>query len=159
MANTTSVVPRLDDKAVLSIFMDLNAKFGPEGSYLNVSGLDQVNLRASDAQTIKLIEQLNRAGSYLISNVSANFQNFNIFYYRSGQDQTRPRPYNDEFRIDHNNNPGIEPSKRLEILRHLNERVLLAPTSELPQNDAPTSAQNIEAIYRSTVLKLETSFA
>jgi hypothetical protein len=160
MANTISVVPRLDDKTVLSIFLDINTKFQTNGSYLNVAGLDQIDLRALDAQTKRLIKHLDRAGSYLISNVSANFQNFNVHYYRSGAEQGRPRPYNDEFRVDHNDNAGgLEPLIRLEVLEFINQRVTLAPASEPPQNDASTPAQDIEGIYRSTVLKLETSFA
>jgi len=160
MANTTSVIPRLDDKTVVSIFVELNAKFQPQGSYLTASGLDQINLLAPDAPAKQLIERLDNAGSYLISNASVNFLNFNIQYYRSGADQGRPRPYNDEIRIDHNNNAGgLEPLRRLEVLRFLNQKIPLTPTSELPDVGASTSAQDVEVLYRSTIIKLETSFA
>lgn len=159
MANTTSVVPRLDDKAVLSIFRGLDAKFQSGGSFVNITGLDQIDLRAPEGPSKELIDQLDKAGSYLIHSATANFQNLNINYYRAGADQSRPRPYNDEFRVDHNNNSGPDPLRRIAILQFLNERVLLVPASASPLADEPTSMQNLEGIYRSTVLKLETSFA
>jgi len=112
MANTTRLVPRLDDKTVLDIVFGIIEKFPPQGSHLNTTGLDQIDLRAA-GRTNPLIVQLDKPGSYLITNASLNFENFNIHYYRSGTDQNHPRPYNDEFRIDHNNNVGgLEPSKR-----------------------------------------------
>src|SRR5262249_52173576 len=105
MANTTSVIPRLDDKTVLEIFRELQEACKPNGMSLQATGIDSVDLLSPDESAKSVLLRLAVPNSHLITFVSLNYPNFNVNYVRN-QDPNRLSPFYDEIRIDHNQNSG-----------------------------------------------------
>lgn len=97
-------------------------------------------------------------GRYLITRIHIGHQNFNISYVRN-QDASRVSPFYDEVDITHNENQGgLDFATRIALLDHVNRKLRLGSLSQRDEL-AAKSIDDLQAIYHSTVLKLENSFA
>lgn len=158
MAELNSVIPRADDKTILDIFRRLQGAVAPQNMSLQAAGIDQINLLAPDKRAANLIAHLEKSNSHLITHIFLNYQNFNIQYTRN-QDSNRLSPFYDEIKINHNNNPGgLEQDQRLRLIELLNSKVMLGNVYRRDEV-AARSIEDLQSIYHSTVLKLETAFA
>lgn len=158
MATIKSAVPRLDDKAVLALFRELQEMQAATGMSLQAAGLDPVDMLNPGDRKPALDELERVSGRYLITRINLNFQNLNIYYIRN-QDAGRLSPFYDEVEINHSENqPGLDIKTRLALLDHVDRKVKLGGVSQRDEL-AAKSIDDLQAIYHSTVLKLETSFA
>jgi len=158
MANTKSAVPRLDDKSVLALFREMQGIQSPSSMSLQAAGLDSIDVLNPGDKAPALDELQRGSGRYLITRINLGYQNFNIYYIRN-QDAGRLSPFYDELEITHNENQGgLTLQDRIKLLDHLNQRVTLGGVSKRDEL-AAKSIDDLQAIYHSTVLKLETSFA
>ncbi|MBW7964950.1 hypothetical protein [Bradyrhizobium sp. BR 10261] len=158
MANSKSAVPRLDDKALLNLIRELEGIHTPSNIMLQAAGLDSVDLRNPGEKKAILDELEKEPGRYLITRINLTYQHFNIYYIRN-QEPGRLSPFYDEIEINHNENQGgLDPQARIALLDHINRRVTLGGISQRDEL-AAKSIDDLQAIYHSTILKLETSFA
>jgi len=158
MANIKSAVPRLDDKALLALFRELQAMQPPSSMSLQAAGLDSVDL-INPGDKKRTVDELEREpGRYLIIRINLGYQHFNIYYIRN-QEPGRLSPFYDEIEIQHTENqPGLALEARIALLNHLNRKVTLGGVNKRDEL-AAKSIEDLQAIYHSTILKLETSFA
>jgi hypothetical protein len=157
MANLNSAIPRLDDSTALRVFRELQSKHPPQGMYLDVAGISQINLLTTDPATLEIVSKLDRQNAYLIASIGLIYGNLNIRYHRT-TDPNRLSPFYDEIHIDHTGNAGPNESQRLELIELLNSKVRLGDVRR-PNDAAAKASTDLESIYHATVLKLETSFA
>ncbi|MGY0574307.1 hypothetical protein ACTGJ9_027215 [Bradyrhizobium sp. RDM12] len=158
MASTKSAVPRLDDKTALAIFRELQGIQSPSSMSLQAAGLDPIDVLNPGDKKGALDELERGSGRYLITRISLSFQNFNISYARN-QDTGRLSPFYDEIDINHSDNQGgLAFETRIALLDHLDRKIRLGGVSKRDEL-AAKSIDDLQAIYHSTVLKLETSFA
>jgi hypothetical protein len=158
MANITSVIPRLDDKTVLDIFTELQSLCTPQSMSLQAAGMDSMNLLASDDPSKGALAALQGSNSFLITRLNVSYHNFNVYYIRN-QEPNRLSPFYDEIQISHNEGQGgLAQAQRIALIEHLNARVGLGNISRREEY-AAKSIEDLQNIYHSTILKLETSFA
>lgn len=161
MGDKNTVIARLDDFTVLKIFRETFEKFPSDGFYVNVIGIEnQVDLKAPNAAQAAVISRVFKPGSYLIRDLGMNYPGLNIYYQRGG-DPGKPSPFTDELRINWNNHPqSIPDERRIDILEALKEKLeTVANSGSGATSPSDDTSNNLEMIYRSTVLKLETRFA
>jgi uncharacterized membrane protein len=93
----------------------------------------------------------------LIRSINMGFRGFSIEYYRGGQNRDPPKPYLDEVIVKSGSAPNpIADEQRIDILHLIDLRTEQASATS-PQPFA--GVDQLDAIYRSTILKLETKFA
>lgn len=158
MANTKSAVPRLDDQTVLALFRELQGMQSPSTMSLQAAGLDSVDLLNPGDKQRTLDELAKVPGRYLITRIHIGYQHLNISYARN-QDASRLSPFYDEVEITHNENQGgLDLGTRMALLDHVDRKLRLGGVGQRDEL-AAKSIDDLQAIYHSTVLKLETSFA
>jgi hypothetical protein len=156
MGSLASVVPRLDDKTALDTFRELQNFLLPQSMSLQGAGLDGIDLLNPNEAAVKVLAALEKPNSYLITHISLNYQNFSISFVRN-QDPNRLSPFYDEIRIEHGGG-GMNQNQRLALVKKLNSRLSLGSVHRRDEV-ASKSIEDLQAIYHSTILKLETSFA
>lgn len=159
MANTTSVIPRLDDKTALELFRELQSKSKPKALTLQATGLDQLDILAPDESVNKLVADLSQGNSYLITRIAASYSHFSIVYLRN-QDPARLSAFYDEIQINHTENQsgGLDRLQRLALVQHVNSKISLGNVHRRDEV-AAKSIEDLQTIYHSTILNLESSFA
>lgn len=130
----------------------------PSSMSLQAAGVDSVDV-LNPGERKQTLDELERAsGRYLITRINLGYQNFNIYYIRN-QDAGRLSPFYDEIEINHNEGQsGLDLATRIAVLDHLNSKITLGGVSKRDEL-AAKSIDDLQAIYHSTVLKLESSFA
>jgi len=161
MASLISVVPRLDDKTALEIFRALESSCKPQGMTLDAVGMDHVNLLAANENGKDVLTRLERSNSFLVTQILLTYPRFSIQYVRN-QDPSRISPFYDEIKINQDqqntNHHILDQKQRLALIDLLNSKITLGNVYRRDKR-ASSSVDDIQSIYHSTVLKLETSFA
>jgi hypothetical protein len=158
MANIASVVPRLDDMTLLTIFRELHGTIAANTMSLQGAGIDHFNVIAPDESGQRVLTLLEKQPSFLITNLGLHYQNLNIVFIRN-QDGSRLGSFYDEIKIDHQpNQGGLSQDQRVALIVLLNSKVTLGNVNRR-DDAAGKSADDLQAIYHSTILSLQTSFA
>jgi hypothetical protein len=157
MVERTFVVPRLDDPTVIAIFDQLRTVKEPSHYSLTVLGLAPIDMRGNEREQ-STVQSINRANSYLISDINFGYSHFSVRYARGGAAGKEPSLRTDDFRVvyEHDQN-GITSPERLKLLQML--MALVGPTSSAGAFTNPPTVDDLESLYRSTIIKLETAFA
>jgi hypothetical protein len=157
MPDLTWTVARLDDAAVVKLFRDLRAKFSPYDASASLVAINStINLNAD--QPTGLFAQVNRPNSFVLHSAQASFRHLTLRWWRGGDNKNNP--WFDEIkfqRTDGNQGGELTDQQRIEIIDFVTER-LQSPVP-LPASAATDSVGQIETLYKSTILKLESSFA
>jgi hypothetical protein len=152
------MIPRLDDKALLDLFRSIQNKQKPNLFNVMVSGLPNINFL--DVNEAKSIARVDSSSSFVISKVSFNYPGFHIEYTRGGS--TSPfSPLYDEIKFTHpdHQQSALPVSGRLDVLQIINDTVGPSPMAGMFAPQSTRGLDDLEALYRSTVLRLETKFA
>jgi hypothetical protein len=157
MPDSSFLVPRLDDPTVVKLFRVLEETHKPQGFHFTIIGIGRIDPR-NEAQFAPIRSALEATNSYLVADAYFGFGQFNINYYRGGDPSKQPSPTYDEIKIRFEPNENeINRADRIKLLNALYSRI--GPTTTAGAFTKPPSFDDLEALYRSTILKLETAFS
>ena len=157
MPDITLTVPRLDDASIVRLFRDIATQFKPFDCSASLIAINvTINLNAN--QPSQLLELVTKQNSFALHSAHASFRQLILRWWRGGENKNNP--WFDEVKFQRveqqNQGPEFSDVERLELINFVNER--LGPSVPPPQPGA-IGLNDVEALYRSTILKLETSFA
>lgn len=158
MTSLLSAIPRIDDRTAIAIFDEIRSAHAPANMSMQAAGVDAVNFLNPDDAGARVIEELRKSASFLITHLSLGYPNLSISFIRN-QDANRIHSFYDEIRVDHQQNqPGLDPAQRLSLIQLLNSKIRLGNVER--KNDAAGMVMDdLQSIYHSTVLSLQTSFS
>ncbi|MFK4653656.1 hypothetical protein ABIF97_003590 [Bradyrhizobium japonicum] len=158
MTSLLSAIPRIDDRTAIAIFDEIRSAHAPVNMSMQAAGVDAVNFLNPDGASARVIEELRKSDSFLITHLSLGYPNLSISFIRN-QDAGRIHSFYDEIRVDHHQNqPGLDPAQRLSLIQLLNSKIRLGNVER--KNDAAGMVMDdLQSIYHSTVLSLQTSFS
>jgi hypothetical protein len=150
--------PRLDDKTSLDLFRKVSATGKPQNFYVNISALPSIDaLKGSDSNLLKEVDSVS---SFLISRIQINYPGLTIEYIRGGSAAPPSAIYDEVKFSQHDNQQNALPSQdRIKIIKMINEVVGPSPMAGMFAQQSSGGLSDLEGLYRSTVLRLETKFA
>jgi hypothetical protein len=159
MANKTYLIPRLDDARVLEIFRDLIEKYPPNPCNVDPAGLHIINLVSPNDEQKQLLTLLQSSSSFSIANVGAHYRGMRINYTRGAENIGGPSPLFDSITVERSDVQNEMPQKdRLEAIDLVLTKAGFKSEGPVLREGQTRSLDELDALYRSTVLRLETSF-
>jgi hypothetical protein len=157
MADQVYVIPRLDDKSVLDLFRAVITKHRPDGCKIEPAGLRTLNFLSPSKDEQQILDRLDSTASFIISRIYANYKGLQVAYMRGGE---KPSSIFDEIKvIRRDDQNAIDPNVGLDIISLLADKVGLRNAGALLVQQQGGRLDDLDALYQSTVLRLETSFA
>jgi hypothetical protein len=163
MSDYFASIPRLDDRTALALFRAIAGVQKPNNCTVTIAGLRAFNLLSPSAEQVELLKSVDSATSYLISRIDESFVGLTVSYIRGGESTGSKRPSTllDEIKVSGQDNAqnAIPELTKLKILEVVNSRYNLAVAGGLLPPHERSESDELDTLYRSTVLKLESSFA
>ncbi|WP_139020699.1 hypothetical protein [Bradyrhizobium sp. ORS 285] len=158
MANKNFAVPRLDDQTVLNLFRELHNTHPSDSFTLSLAGIENISLRDNlNHEQQEVVEFIDKPGTYIITGSYLSYSNFSINYTRGG-DPSQRNIFVDSISIT-GNGAGYPIRSRLALMSTLDKFFASINSKMNDATDEILNISNLESVYHSTVLKLETKFA
>jgi hypothetical protein len=160
MANKTYVIPRLDDARVLAIFRAVIEKHPPNQCTIDPVGLHGISLLKPNDEQKELLKLLDSSQSFSIATVAMSHRGLRINYSRGADSVNGPSSLFDSITANRADEQNEIPQKdRLEIIDLILKGAGFVSEGPMVREGQARSLDELDALYRSTVLRLETSFS
>lgn len=159
------VAPRLDDKTALELFRRIALQSEPSHCSVSLAGQGAFDLFTANEEGRRLCSKVDSATSFTVVRIDASFPGLSLTYFRGGEpnSERRQSAVLDEIKINRSQPPPnqsrLSDEVVVDIIQVIHATIGIPATAGWLPSGGGASRDELDALYQSTVLRLETAFA